>query len=126
MELDKKIEFVYYGDKFLSIKIGYSLGTVYTIDPTDYHKFKLYNVGYCKATKDFYYNRNIHLPKRLIEYFESRFHSENIEKEMEELGIYKKCDVDRLLDDYNNSMVQSEITKEKTLKLARTLKANKQ
>lgn len=57
---DKKIELVYCNNKFVSFRIGYSLGTVYTMSVADYHKFELFNFEYCPSTKDFYYNKNIH------------------------------------------------------------------
>ena len=126
MQLDKKIEIVFYDKKLFPIKLGYSLGTVYTIDVEDMHKFKLYNFGYCPSTKDFYYNRAIRLPKLLIEHFEDRYiNREILENEMKELGIYKKNDVDGLLNDYNDARMQSEMTREKTLRLKRSLKAKR-
>ena len=45
-------------------RLGYSLGTVYDINIDDYNCFKLYNVGYCPATQEFYFNRDVHLPKK--------------------------------------------------------------
>lgn len=126
MLFNKDYEFVYYDEKLIPIRVGYSIGTVYTIDPEDYHSFKLYNVGYCPSTKDFYYNRGIHLPKKLIEYFESRYHNpEILEKEMEEIGIYRKNDFDKLFEDYNNAQLQTELIREKTLSLKRGLKTKK-
>ena len=49
-----------------------------------------------------------------------------VNDEMEELGIYNKNDVDRLLDEYNDAVAQTEIIKEKTLSLQRSLKMQKQ
>ncbi len=126
MSLDKKIELVYYDEKLIPIRVGYSIGTVYTMDPEDNHRFKLYDVGYCPSTKDFYYNRGIHLPKKLIEYFESGYHNpEFLKKEMEEIGIYRKNAFTKLFEDYNNAQVQTELIREKTLSLKRGLKAKK-
>ena len=44
---------------------------------------------------------------------------------MIELGIYKICDVSKLVNDYENAVAQSEIIKEKILKLNKTLKRKK-
>ena len=123
--LNKKIELIYYEEKLIPIRFGYSIGTVYTDDPEDYYGFKLYNAGYCPSTKEFYYNRSIHLPKRVVEHFENkRIRSEILEEEMQELGIYNKNDVDKLFNDYNDARLQTEMIKEKTLNLKRRLKKN--
>lgn len=123
MLFNKDYEFIYCNGK---IRIGYSIGTVYNINPNDYYRFELYNVGYCKSIKEFYYNKNIHLSKELIEYFEDRYiPREQLEAEMQEIGIYDGSDVDAILKQYNDTKVQNELTKEKALNLKRALKTKK-
>ena len=122
MNLSGKKELVLYEKNILPIKRGYSIGTVYEFRLSIKRICELYNVGYCPATKEFYYNRNIHLPKRLIKYFEENGHTPGIEKEMEELGIYNKDDVDKLIEEYNDSQIQMVKLQEKTLNLKRSLK----
>ena len=127
MKLSKNIEIVIYEEKIIPFKIGHHIGTVYTTAIHDLYKLKLYNVGYCPSTKEFYYNRNIRLPRALINHFEDRNGPyKRLIREMEELGIYNKNDVDRLLDEYNDAVAQTEIIKEKTLSLQRSLKMQKQ
>ena len=126
MVLGKRIDLIYYEKKTIPFRVGYSIGTVYMIDPEDYNRFKLYNVGYCPSTQDFYYNRMIRLPKKLIEHFESRrYRGEILEKEMEEIGICKSSDVAKLFEDYQSAQIQKEIAKEKVLNLKRNLKPKK-
>ena len=79
-----KREFFYAEEKLVSWRIGYSLGTVYKIGINS-DKYELYNFGYCPSLDEFYYNKSIRLPKKLIEYFERfRFPSEELEEEMDE------------------------------------------
>ena len=104
----KKIEIVYDNKRLISRRIGYSLGTVYTINPFEEQRFELFNVGYLPSTKEYYYNKNVHLPKSLVEYFESKFTSrEKLEQEMRYYGIYRKDEIDMLIEDHYNEQVQS-------------------
>lgn len=126
MKFEGKKEIVYCEDKLLPLKIGYSLATIYMTDPNKFNRYRLLNFGYCPSDNSFYYNRNIHLPKKLIEYFEKSGKSEKILQEMQEIGICDGSDVDAILKQYNDTKIQNEIAKEKTLNLKRTLKIKKQ
>ncbi len=122
MSFVKRRELTYSEDKFIPFRTGYSLGTVYMLNPETHSTIKLQNFGYCPAEKEFYYNRNIHLPKEIIEYFENRCLNNKTIAQMEELGIYNSDDTDKLIRQYENSKVQTEIEKEKILNFKRTIK----
>lgn len=125
MEFYGKKEMVYCVDKPFPIRIGYSLATVYITSPDNFYNYKLLNFGYCPSDNSFYYNRNIHLPKKLINYFEHSRKSEEIKKEMEELGILDQYDVESILNQFNKTKKENEIAKLKTLNLKTTLRYQK-
>lgn len=127
MSCDGIRELVCYSDRVRKFRIGYSLGTVYTENPDNTKKFKLYNFGYCPSTKDFYYNDNLHLSRDLVKHFQSGTESkEELEEEMKNLGLFRKCDVDVLMDEYTASQRHTEIARQKTLNLERTLSRKNQ
>ncbi len=119
----KKVEFIFCEDKsIVSVKIGYSLGTVYISNLKSDKGYELFNFGYCPSIKDFYYNKNVHLPKKVVEYFESVGKSKIVDGQMRELGIYNKEDISSLLQEYNELQTKTEIQREKILNFKRTIK----
>lgn len=125
MKINGKRETIIDNDKLFPYRIGYSLGTVYDVNPDTKISYKLYNFGYCPSMQKFYFNFHVHLPKEIIEYFESSPMTPKKKQEMQEIGIYQKDDVDSLLMYYNETKAQNEIAKEKTLNLRRTLTETK-
>ena len=120
-----KREFFYAEEKLICWRKGYSLGTVYDIDTDSFHRFKLHNFGYCPSLDTFYFNRNIHLPKKLIEYFESYCDSmEELEKKMHELGIYKLSYIYNLVLEYNKAQVNKEFCLERIRTVNSDMKSN--
>ena len=121
----KNIE-AYYDDRhFFSFRRGYSLGTVYDFNPDDYYRYRLFNVGYSPSEKDFYFNYNVHLPKRVRKYLESKEKSPELEQEMAELGIVPRNEVSKMISDYEDFNAKAEMEREKLLNLKRTLRAKK-
>lgn len=131
MKFTKKREFIYDENKFMEWCIGYSLCTVYK-KSIEYGTIELWNFGYCPSNKDFYYTRNVHLPKEIKEYFNGAiYNKQNIDK-MEEFGIYNGNDLQKLINLYEDakkevtaSKIQMEIEKQKILDFRRTLKKEK-
>lgn len=125
MKYDEKKE-ILFCDEGLPIKFGYSLGTVYEAKWDSYYhraSYKLYNYGYCPAEEGFYYiNRNIHLPKNLIKYFENGIMDTKKKEEMQEIGIHNIDDINALLREFDKAKTQSEIAKQKILNLSKTIK----
>ena len=127
MKFTKKRELIYDENRLIEWRIGYSLCTVYSL--TTKMTIKLQNFGYCPSDKNFYYTNNVHLPKEIINYFNgAEYNDENIAK-MEELGIYKGNDIDRLINLYEQakkevvaSQIQMEIERQKVLDFRRTLR----
>lgn len=116
-----KREFFYAEEKLVSWRIGYSLGTVYKIGINS-DKYELYNFGYCPSLDEFYYNKSIRLPKKLIEYFERfRFPSEELEEEMMQIGIYHINDSYKLVREYEDAKACQKLCVEKIKKLNRNL-----
>lgn len=99
-----KAELVYCEEKFIPWRKGYSLGVVYDYDPKNLHQFKLYNFGYCPSYDEFYINECVRLPKKLIEHFEStNIPQDQLEKEMNEMGIPYLKSFWMLIQDYNDT-----------------------
>ena len=118
----RKLEFYIDGDKLIPFRRGYSLGTVYDMHPDDYYRIKLMNVGYSPSEKDFYFTYNVHLPKKVIEYLESKEENESLRKELEELGIVRRNEVSKMINTYRELEAKTEMEKQKILALNRTLK----
>ena len=122
MLTNKKIEIIYCKNDFFPNKIGYSLGTVYRKDFDNCNHIKLLNFGYCPLLKTFYYNNHVHLPKVIIECFESLWFCEKNTKAIEEFGIYDIDDIDKLIEEYKHAKVQVELEKERIMNFKRTLR----
>ena len=131
MKFTKKREFIYDDNKFIEWRIGYSLCTVYK-QSIEYGTIELWNFGYCPSTKDFYYTRNVHLPKEIKEYFNGAvYNKQNIDK-MEDFGIYNGSELLILINlceeekkEVTASKIQAEIQKQKILDFCKTLKKEK-
>ena len=97
MKHGKKIETIYIEDSLVPIRIGVSLGTVYSPDPVDVGTYRLRNFGYCPSY-GFYFNKNVHLPKNIIDYFESAsWPNEKMEAEMKAHGLYDSQDIQKVI-----------------------------
>ena len=128
MGFTKKKELIYVDNKFIGWCIGYSLCTVY-MPGIEYGTIELQNFGYCPSSKEFYYNKNVHLPKHLRDYFNGAIYNDENVKRMEELGIYNGGDFYKLIRLYEeakdavaSAKIQEEIKRAEILKFSRTLK----
>lgn len=128
MGFTKKKELIYVDNKFIGWCIGYSLCTVY-MPGIEYGTIELQNFGYCPSSKEFYYNKNVHLPKYLRDYFNGAVYNDDNVKRMEELGIYNGGDFYKLIrlyeeakDDVASAKIQEGIRRDEILNFSRTLK----
>ena len=128
MGFTKKKELIYVDNKFIGWCIGYSLCTVY-MPGIEYGTIELQNFGYCPSSKEFYYNKNVHLPKYLRDCFNGAVYNDDNVKRMEELGIYNGGDFYKLIRLYEeakdavaSAKIQEEIKRAEILKFSRTLK----
>ena len=97
MKHGKKVEIIYVKDSLVPIGVGFSLGTVYSPDPVDVGTYRLQNFGYCPSY-GFYFNKNVHLPKNIIDYFESAsWPNKKIEAEMKAHGLYDSQDIQKAI-----------------------------
>lgn len=97
----KKLELVRSEDKYIKWHIGYSLGTLYEKN-IDNNTIELWNLGYCPASRDFYYDKNIHFPKEIVNYFNGAEYSKQNIILMEEYGIYNLQSLVELYEDEFN------------------------
>ena len=124
-----RLEVVNYDYKGMRIwSIGYSLCTVY-LPGEELNTIKLKNFGYCPATKEFYYNNNVHLPKEIKNYFSGADFSVENRSKMEELGIFYLADIDALIRKYeetkdivDTAKIGLEIEKKNILRFTKTLR----
>ncbi|HOB25926.1 MAG TPA: hypothetical protein PLB45_04575 [Bacilli bacterium] len=86
MKQHKQLELIMDDDGFP--RIGYHICNVFFIKDNNqgetfdynFNTIQLYGFGYCPKTQDFYYNKNIKLPNRIVKYFDGCTYSkENIE-----------------------------------------------
>ena len=93
-----------------SIRFGKHIGTVYR--RKDYG-VELKNFGLIVGTGETYYNRNIHLPKKLVNYFQNNFINDKLIEEMLSIGIYPFEEVDKLIFEYNQKDIQKRLIKKR-------------
>ena len=97
-----KKEMVYYENENFPYKMGYSLGTVYTIEND---KYKLHNFGFCPSVNDYYFNLSIHVPRKIQKVMKSLEVNDTNSLLLEELyGVLDKNKVE--------VMINGDITKE--------------
>ncbi len=99
-----------------SIRLGKHIGTVYVKDD---NSVKLKNFGLMVGSGEPYYNGNIHLPKKLVNYFQGNVISEKLIEEMLSIGIYPFEEVNELIDEYNQKDIQKKLIKKKIENLSK-------
>lgn len=98
--------------------IGESLGTVYIKFKKygeEINRINLLNFGYCKKTKEFYYNYNVHMKKEEIKLIESLEYNEENCKLLEEKGIKSKESIDKYIKKYEQAREEAELEKFKIM-----------
>ena len=93
-----------------SIRLGKHIGTVF--ERKDYG-VELKNFGLMVGTGETYYNSNIHLPKKLVNYFENNIINDKLIEEMLSIGIYPFEEVDKLIFEYNQKDIQKRLIKKR-------------
>ena len=97
--IDKKI-YEPYIDEDNKLHVGYSIGIVYTKNPERENCYKLYNLGFLPEKNIFYYNRNIHIDKRILTSFELPDVNNRMPRLFKRLGILEKKETDLLIKEY--------------------------
>ena len=119
----KEKEKVYSEDSFYILRTGYSVATVYFVNPETKVNYKLLNYGFCPYDNHFYYDENIHLPRDFVNYFESCEVSSENEDKMRECGLITLTEAFNLANQYGleikKSMEYDEKVKEFTRKLTK-------
>ena len=122
MKYDGKAERISKGKNGIPLKKGYSLGTVYRINPNTSNTYELLNFGFCPSDNTFYFNKNLKLPKEIVSKVEKMVISPKTSEFLLELGLYSYEDVDILLNQYAKASENAELSKRKILNLKQTLK----
>lgn len=122
MKYNGKVENIYNGKKGFPIKKGYSLGTVYKFNTSTANTYELLNFGYCPSENKFYLNKNVKLPKEIINGIEKMPISKETEEFLLNLGLYDYNEVQMLLTQYDKARENVELSKRKILNLKQTLK----
>jgi len=122
MTYDGKAEIVFLEGNSFPLMTGYSLATVFRINPKTFNTYELLNFGYCPAIKKFYFNRNITIPMEAVKKFQEMEISKDSEKIMLEYGLFSYNDVDMLLTNYENANQHFDICRYKLLNLKKVLK----
>ena len=117
----KRREMFLSNDKLVPIKVGYSLGTVYRVNPVTNSTYEILNFGYCPIDGSFYYNRNINLPEEIVSYCESANISSAMDEQMQKMGLFSYDDVERLLNNYYRAKDDVVKSKQKILNIKETL-----
>jgi len=102
-------------------EIGINIATVYK---KNQYKVELYNVVYTIFSKEFIYNKNIHLSKKLIRYFESHICENILLNELKKFNIYDLNEVKELIEEYEKYKIKQEILKHKILTLKKPRNLN--
>ncbi len=122
MKYDGKAERISKGKSGIPLKKGYSLGTVYRVNPNTSNTYELLNFGYCPSDSTFYFNKNVKLQKEIVSRIEKMPVSKESSEFLLELGLYNYNDIDMLLIQYNKANENVEMAKRKILNLKQTLK----
>lgn len=110
-----KYEIVIYGPDD-RIALGKHIGTAYERKydfESKSSRVKLHNFGMLVGSKETYFNGNIHLQKKLVNYFESQNYTIKLEEEMESIGIYPFEKVNELITLYNQKDGEKELIKKR-------------
>ena len=122
MKYEGKSERIAKGKLGLPITKGYSLGTVYRVNPNTSTTYELLNFGFCPSDNTFYFNKNLKLQPEIVSKIEKMPVSSKAAEFLLELGLYAYEDVDVLLTQYNKANETVEMSKRKILNLRHTLK----
>ena len=122
MKNNRKLENIYDGEKGFPIKKGYSLGTVFTYNSETPNKFELLNFGFSPSDNKFYLNKNVNLPKEIVNRIEEMPINAQTKEFLLALGLYDYDDVYVLLSQYDKAVEHAELSKRKILNLKETLK----
>lgn len=68
----------------------------------------IWNFGYCEATGEFYFNKNVHLPRELFVSLDGCSDTEENIRNLEELGICNGDDFSFLIKYYENAKKEEE------------------
>ena len=93
-----------------SIRLGKHIGTVFE---RENFGVRLKNFGLMVGTGETYYNRNIHLPKKLVNHFENTVINDKLIEEMLSIGIYPFEEVDKLISEYNQKDIEKRLIKKR-------------
>lgn len=115
MKYNGDVELVYCDEMLFPMRVGYSLGTVYRVNPKTSNTYELLNFGYCPKIQEFYFNRNVNLPKKVVKLIESMNISKDSEHTIEEFDIYRYEDIAYLLNQYENMEKQKKLLRKKIL-----------
>ena len=122
MKNNRKLENIYDDEKGFPIKKGYSLGTVFTFNTETPSNYELLNFGFCPSENKFYLNKNVKLPKEIVDGIEKMPINEQTKEFLLALGLYDYKDVYILLSQYDKAVENVELSKRKILNLKETLK----
>ena len=122
MKYNGKAERISKGKSGIPLKKGYSLGTVYRVNPNTSNTYELLNFGYCPSDNTFYFNKNVKLEKEIVIKIEKMPVSKETGQFLLDLGLYSYNEVDILLNQYNKANENVEMVKRKILNLKTTLK----
>ena len=121
MKKNRKLENIYDGEKGFPIKKGYSLGTVFTFNSETPNNYELLNFGFCPSENKFYLNKNVKLPKEIVNGIEKMPMNAQTKEFLLTLGLYDYEEVYVLLAQYDKAVENVELSKRKILNLKSTL-----
>lgn len=117
--------------------LGISIGTAYSLESreNDFDHIRFYNVLYLPRKEEFTYNFDVHLSKKLVNYYESldlwhldssRYASrQDLFSELESLGLRPWEEYFSMINDYSDKKAQSEIAKQRILRYQQSFVYNK-
>lgn len=112
MKYSDKVEKVKCGRK---LKKGYSLATVYRINPKTVSTYELLNFGYCPNIKEFYFNKNVDFPEELVKQLEKMPISKETENFLLSLGLHPYDHAEMLVSHYERAKEDVTLTRHRAL-----------